>query len=232
MSPDEQKQAAADAALAYIENGMRLGLGSGSTAACFVDGLGKAVSDGLDVLCVPTSNATEAQAKALGIPLSTLDDTPELDLTVDGADELDDHLSLIKGGGGALLREKVVATSSARMIVIADASKHVATLGKFPLPIEVIPFGHQATRGKIVAASGEHGSHGDVNLRMAGDSPFVTDNGNLIYDCHFGVIPDAPALANTLSVIAGVAEHGLFIGIANLAVIGAPDGVHTIEAKA
>ena len=229
MSPDEQKQAAADAALDYIEDGMRLGLGTGSTAARFVDGLGQKVAAGLNVLCVPTSKATEAQANRLGIPLTTLAETPELDLTVDGADELDDALSLIKGGGGALLREKIVATSSKRMIVIADASKHVETLGRFPLPVEVIPFGHESTRRKIKAAAFACGCEGDITLRMQAGEAFVTDNSNLIYDCHFGRIEDAETLARLLSSIAGVADHGLFIRTADLALIGTPGGLQTIK---
>ena len=229
MSPDEQKQAAADAALDYIEHGMRLGLGTGSTAARFVDGLGGKVAAGLNVLCVPTSKATEAQAIQLGIPLTTLAETPELDLTVDGADELDDKLSLIKGGGGALLRKSIVATSSRRMIVIADASKHVETLGQFPLPVEVIPFGHESTRRKIKAASIACGCEGDIVLRIRDGEPFITDNSNLIYDCHFGRIEDAETLARNLSSIAGVADHGLFIRTANLALIGTPGGLQTIK---
>ncbi|NNE25056.1 MAG: ribose-5-phosphate isomerase RpiA [Rhizobiales bacterium] len=229
MTPDEQKQAAADAALDHIEDGMLLGLGTGSTAARFVDGLGRKISAGLNVLCVPTSKATETQASQLGIPLTTLAETPELDLTVDGADELDDKLSLIKGGGGALLREKIVATSSKRMIVIADASKHVETLGRFPLPVEVIPFGHGSTRLKIKAASSACGCQGDIVLRMRDGEPFVTDNANLIYDCHFGRIEDAGTLAQVLSSIAGVADHGLFIRTADLALIGRPGGLQTIK---
>ena len=145
MSADDQKRSAAQKALDYVEDGMRLGLGTGSTAALFVDAVGKRVAEGLNVLCVPTSEATAAQARGLDIPLTTLDETPELDLTVDGADELDGDLVLIKGGGGALLREKIVATSSSRMVVIADASKRVDVLGAFPLPVEVVPFGAEAT---------------------------------------------------------------------------------------
>lgn len=229
MTPDEQKQAAAEAALEHIEDGMRLGLGTGSTAARLVDGLGRKVAGGLNVLCVPTSKATEAQARDLGIPLTTLDETPQLDLTIDGADELDDNLSLIKGGGGALLREKIVATSSTRMIVIAEAAKHVATLGTFPLPVEVIPFGHEATRRMIRSAGLACGCDGDIVLRLRDGAPFITDNANMIYDCHFGSIGDADALAVALSSIAGVAGHGLFIRIADMALLGTPQGLKTIK---
>ena len=229
MTPDEQKQAAADAALDYVEDGMRLGLGTGSTAARFVAGLGKKVAAGLDVLCVPTSKATHAQADALGIALATLNETPELDLTVDGADELDDELSLIKGGGGALLREKIVATSSKRMIVIADAAKHVVTLGQFPLPVEVIAFGHEATRRKIRSTALACGCDGDITLRKTDGVDFVTDNGNLMFDCHFGRIADAGALAVALSSIAGVAGHGLFIRTADIALLGTPQVLQVIE---
>ncbi len=229
MTPDEQKQAAADAALEHVEQGMRLGLGTGSTAAKFVDGLGKKVAAGLNVVCVATSEATHTQAAGLGIPLTTLDETPELDLTVDGADELDDNLSLIKGGGGALLREKIVATSSQRMIVIADASKHVATLGRFPLPVEVIPFGQEATRRKIKSAVTACGCEGGITLRMHDGDAFVTDNGNFIYDCALGRIEEPETLARFLSSTAGVADHGLFIRTADIALIGTPEGLRTIK---
>ena len=229
LTPNEQKQASADAALAYIEDGMRLGLGTGSTAALFVASLGKMVAGGLNVLCVPTSKATAAQATGLGIPLTTLAETPELDLTIDGADELDDNLALIKGGGGALLREKIVATASKRMIVIADGSKHVATLGKFPLPVEVVQFGHESISHKIKQASSACGCEGDIKLRMAGDTPFITDNGNHIYDCHFGQITDPEMLGEHLSSITGVPGHGLFIKIADVALLGTPQGLKTIK---
>ena len=208
---------------------MRLGLGTGSTAAKFVDALGAKVADGLKVVGVPTSIATKEQAEALGIPLTTLAETPELDLTVDGADELDDELQLIKGGGGALLREKMVASSSKVMIVVADASKHVETLGAFPLPVEVVQFAHEATRRKIEQAASACGCGGEITLRMRDGTAFVTDNGNLIYDCAFGRIEDARALALTLKSIAGVVDHGLFISLADMALLGTPDGLKTIE---
>ncbi len=230
MSADDQKQAAALAALEYIEDGMTLGLGTGSTAAKFVDALGEKVAGGLTVTGVPTSNATAAQAELLGIPLTTLSDVPMLDITVDGADELDSQLRLIKGGGGALLREKIVATASKSMIVIADASKKVGVLGEFPLPVEIVPFGARATCMMIEAASRWAGAEGPMTIRKSGSDPFLTDNGNLICDCAFGRIEDPEKLMAALASIAGVVDHGLFIGIAKVALIGTPDGVETLTA--
>ncbi len=223
----ELKRAPALAALEHVTPGMRLGLGTGSTAKLFVDALGEKVKAGLDVVCVPTSLATEQQARALGIPLTTLDDTPALDLTVDGADEIDNRLRLVKGGGGALLREKIVAGASARMIVIADESKRVDVLGRFPLPIEVVRFGAAATALRIERAAEHFGMEGPVRMRMrqAGDGPFLTDGGNLVYDGQFGEIPDPDAFGEALNAIPGVVEHGLFLGMASLALIGTPGGV-------
>ena len=198
---------------------MRLGLGSGSTAAAFVDLLGARVQSGLDVIGVPTSERTRRQAEGLGIRLSTLDDTPELDLTIDGADEFDPELRLIKGGGGALLREKIVAGASTRMLVIADASKRVARLGGFPLPVEVNVFGLASTRRKVARAGEAVGAVGAIELRRAATGePFVTDGGHLILDCHFGMIPDPEALSERLFAVPGVVEHGLFIGLASAVV--------------
>ena len=195
---------------------MRLGLGTGSTATEFVDLLGARVKDGLDIVCVPTSERTRRQAEDLGIRLSTLDDTPELDLTVDGADEFDPLLRLIKGGGGALLREKIVAAASSRMLVIADASKRVPQLGRFPLPVEVNIFGLASTRKKVERAGETTGAVGAIELRrVASGAPFMTDGGHLILDCHFGTIPDPEALGTHLFAIPGVVEHGLFLGLAS-----------------
>jgi ribose 5-phosphate isomerase A len=231
MTPDDLKRQAAEAAIALVEPGMRLGLGTGSTAKHFVDLVGARVKAGLSVICVPTSEATRAQAAGLGIPLTTLDDTPDLDLTVDGADELDARLQLVKGGGGALLREKMVASSSARLAIIADASKLVVRLGKFPLPIEVVPFGHPATRAKIGRAAKAAGCSGEIGLRRRSDgSGFLTDNGNLIYDCAFGAIADARALEMALKVIPGVVETGLFLGMADIAFVASPQGLETLRA--
>lgn len=216
----------------FVEPGMRLGLGTGSTTAKFVDALGRQVAAGLDVLCVATSEATQAQAEKLGIRISSLDETPFLDLTVDGADEIDGELRLIKGGGGALLREKIVATASGRMIVIADGSKKVETLGAFPLPLEVVSFGLTATRNMITALGADLGCEGEVRVRMQGNGkPFLTDGGNLILDCHFGRIDDPEELDEALKLIPGVIENGLFIGIADLAIIAAADGVTLIGSE-
>ncbi len=232
MSSDALKIAAAERAIEFVESGMRLGLGTGSTAAKFVDLLGKKVAAGLDVVCVATSQATQVQAEALGIRMATLDDMPFLDLTVDGADEVDGELRLIKGGGGALLREKIVATASGRMVVIADASKKVATLGAFPLPLEVVPFGLTATRNMITALAADVGCEGDIKVRvLAGGKPFLTDGGNLILDCHFGRIDQPEELDEALKLIPGVVENGLFIGIADLAVIAGADGVTLIGSE-
>jgi ribose 5-phosphate isomerase A len=218
------KREAARRALGLVEPGMRLGLGTGTTARHFVDLLGEKVADGLKVRCVATSEATLRQATGLGIPMTTLDDMPELDLTVDGADEIDPELRLIKGGGGALLREKIVAAASTRMAVIADASKLVACLGAFPLPVEVVPFGLTATSRHIEAALSRLGLAGPIRLR--GDAkPFVTDGGHLILDCLLGAIPDPESLGAALSRIPGVVEHGLFIGYARVAFVAGAEAV-------
>jgi ribose 5-phosphate isomerase A len=229
MTPDELKKAAALAAVAHVKSGMKLGLGTGSTAKHFVDAVGEKVRDGWDLLCVPTSEATRKQAESLGIRLTTLDETPILDVTIDGADELDGQLRLIKGGGGALLREKIVASSSRKMIVIADDSKKVAVLGKFPLPVEVVPFGLKATAIKIDQAFAWTRNAGPVSLRMRDGKPFVTDNGNVILDCALGRIRNAEKLAAALSSIPGVVDHGLFIGMASVAIIAGTKGVETLN---
>ncbi len=225
---DRLKREAARRALDLVEPGMRLGLGSGSTARHFVDFVGAKVADGLDVRCVATSEATAAQAKALGIPLATLEELPELDLTVDGADEIDPDLRLIKGGGGALLREKIVAAASLRMAVIADASKLVSRLGAFPLPVEVVPFGLAATRRHIERAIADLGLAGPIRLR-GGAKPFVTDGGHYILDCALGAIADAERLAERLSRIPGVVEHGLFLGYASTAFLAGAAGVKVLH---
>jgi ribose 5-phosphate isomerase A len=230
MTADDWKQQAAERALTLVEDGMTLGLGTGSTAARFVDLVGQKVKAGLKLRCVPTSEATRAQAERLGIPLITLDQQPYLDLTVDGADELDGDLRLIKGGGGALLIEKIVATASGRMVVIADASKQVAALGKFPLPIEVVRFGLGATRNMIEVLAADAGCRGEISQRMRSDGqPFVTDSGNFILDCAFNNIPEPEALDEALKLIPGVVENGLFLGIADAAIIAGPGGVTMLE---
>ncbi len=224
------KRQAAERAISFVRPGMRLGLGTGSTARPFVDLVGAEVRKGLKIVGVPTSEATARQARELGIPLTTLDETPELDLTVDGADEIDGALRLIKGGGGALLREKIVAASSRRMLVIADASKQVAQLGGFPLPVEVVPFGVGSTIRRIERAVAELGLSGPLTLRRQGGQAFVTDGGHYILDCAFGAIPDPEALAQALAFIPGVVECGLFIGFASAAVIAGPAGVELLGA--
>lgn len=232
MTSDTMKTAAAVRALAFVESGMKLGLGTGSTAALFVSLLAQEVQKGLDVICVPTSDVTRRQAEKLGIPLTTLDEVPFLDLTVDGADEIDSELRLIKGGGGALLREKIVATASDRMIVIADESKVVATLGAFALPVEVVSFGLMATRNMIEMLAADAGCQGDIRLRRAGNGDvFKTDSGNCIFDCHFGRIEDPESLDEALKFIPGVVENGLFLGIADAAIIGGREGVTVLSAS-
>ena len=227
MTPEEQKRSAALKALDLVRDGMRLGLGTGSTAAMFVEALAGRVAEGLKVTGVPTSEATRMQAERLGIPLVELDET-ELDLTIDGADEIDENFNLIKGGGGALTREKIVAASSRRMVVVADGSKKVGTLGRFPLPVEIIPFGAASTGRRIGAAARKVGCGGNIVLRHTGDEAFVTDNGNWIVDCHFGAIPAPADLAVALAVVPGVVEHGLFVSLCSGVIIGTARGVETI----
>lgn len=224
------KLAAAVRALDFVEDGMKLGLGSGSTAEAFLEVLAPRVRGGLKIIGVATSERTAQKARALGIPIAELDSQAPLDLTIDGADEADRDLNLIKGGGGAQLREKIVATSSRRMIVIADESKLVARLGRFPLPVEVATFGHATTAARIVAAAGKLKYRSvPIALRLKDDAPFKTDGGNYIYDCSFGAIADAAALAKAISDIPGVVEHGLFVGIASVLVVAGADGVEVIE---
>lgn len=229
MNDDLKRQAAA-MALTEIKPGMRLGLGTGSTAWHFVDLLGAKVAAGFDCICVPTSEVTARQAEALGIPLSDLETLDRLDITVDGADEIDPALNLIKGGGGALLREKIVAAASDAMIVIADGSKLVDPLGKFPLPIEVNRFGLGATQRTVAEVIAAHGAQGGLKLRQTGDgTPFVTDGGHLILDAFFGRISQPEALSRDLLDIAGVVQHGLFIQMCKKAYVAMPDGVRTIR---
>ncbi len=229
---DDRKRAAAELAVAWVQPGMRVGLGTGTTARHFVELLGERVRGGLVVIAVPTSEATRSHAARVGIPLSTLDETPELDLTVDGADEIGPDLTLIKGGGGALLWEKIVAAASARMVVIADDTKWVPVLGHFPLPIEVVPFGLAATRRAVEAAAAACGCPGPVVQRRTPEGrPFVTDGGHHLLDASLGRIPDPEALAAGLAEIPGVVEHGLFIGLASAAILAGPEGVRTVEAR-
>ena len=229
---DELKRQAAARALDFVADGMKLGLGTGSTARHFVELLGARVQGGLNVIGVPTSETTRDDAIRCGIRLTTLDEVDRLDITVDGADEVDPALNLIKGGGGALLREKIVAAASDRMIVIADDSKWVETLGRFPLPIEVIPFGLGATRRGIETAFAACGVSGQLGLRKGRDGHvFVTDGGHWIVDARLGRIPDAPHLAQSLSLIPGVVEHGLFIGLASIAMLASAQGIRVVERR-
>jgi len=229
---DELKRLAAARALEDVRDGMKLGLGTGSTAKHFVELLGGKVRDGLKVVGVPTSEVTRADAERCGIALTTLDEIDRLDLTIDGADEIDPALNLIKGGGGALLREKIVAAASDRMIVIADDSKWVEVLGRFPLPVEVVPFGLAATQRGMAKAFAQAGVSGQMVLRTGRDGHvFVTDGGHWIVDAHLGRIGDAPRLAGLLSAIPGVVEHGLFTNLASTAVLAGGGGIRVVERR-
>ena len=221
---DDLKKQSALRALELVVSGMRLGLGTGSTARHFVAGLGEKCAAGLDVICVPTSEETRKQAEGLNIPLSNLDELGGLDLTVDGADEMDAGLTLIKGGGAALLREKILAAASTRMIVIAAESKLVKRLGAFPLPVEVNPFAHETTAQMICEAISTNGLSGDVTLR-GDNNPIMTDGGHYIYDCALGHIEDASSLSEALLNVPGVVEHGLFLGQATGAIIASDTGL-------
>jgi len=224
MANDQEKEAAARASLRFIKDGQVVGLGTGSTAAHFIQLLGEQVKQGLHVRGIPTSVRSKELAESLGIPLTTLDECQEIAVTVDGADEDDPQLRLIKGGGGALLREKIVASATKQLVIVADASKQVKMLGKFPLPVEVIRFS-QALVSKRITALGAN-----VQLRVDNSGkPFVTDENNHILDCRFGEIRDPDALARQLSDMPGVVEHGLFIGMASVALLAR--GSEIIELK-
>jgi ribose 5-phosphate isomerase A len=226
MSADDQKQAAGEAAAALVEPGMTVGLGTGSTAAWFVRAL---AARKLDVRGVPTSQATADLAHSLGIPLLDLDEVGQIDLTVDGADEIGPGLALIKGGGAALLREKLVWEASARCVVIADSAKRVPVLGAYPLPIEVVPFGHRTTALRISDALALCDLGVAPRLRSRDGAPVRTDNGNLIYDAACGRIPEPAALAQALKSVTGVVDHGLFLDLADLALVGEDAGVIRVE---
>lgn len=224
MANDHEKEAAARASLKFIQDGQVVGLGTGSTAWHFVRLLGERVKNGLKIRGIPTSERSREQAASLGIPLATLEECQQIDVTVDGADEVDPQLRLIKGGGGALLREKIVASATKKMVVVADATKRVAMLGRFPLPVEVIKFARPLVEKKIAALGAE------VRLRLQQNGqPYLTDENNHILDCHFGQIPDADTLARQLSEMPGVVEHGLFIGMASVALIA--NGSEIVELR-
>ena len=220
------KRAAASAALVECREGMLIGLGTGSTAREFVSLLGGLVADGFECVCVPTSNATADQARGLGIAIVDEPGASMIDVTIDGADEVDPDLNLIKGAGGALLREKIVAAASRRMVVIADQTKMVPVLGAFPLPIEVNRFGIEATRARIADIVSRNGGSDALRLREQGrGQPFMTDGGHLIFDAFFGRISNAKALSEELLNIPGVVQHGLFLDMCDAAYVAGDSGV-------
>src|SRR5271156_1135390 len=224
MAHEAEKEETGRAAAKLVRDGDVVGLGTGSTAYFTVIALGERVKAGLKIIGIPTSVKTGDLARSLGIPLTTLDEHPEIDITIDGADEIDPKLRMIKGGGGALLREKVVASASKKMVAVVDSAKAVPVLGKFPLPVEIIAFARAVVEKKMVALGGS------PKLRTKADgSPYITDNGNEILDCSFGQIADPPALALILSNTPGIVEHGLFIGIASLALVGRGSSVEEIR---
>jgi len=214
MANEQEKQAAAQASLRFVKDGDVVGLGTGSTASIAVSLLGERVRAGLKIRGIPTSLETQELATELGIPLLTFDDVQEIDVTIDGADEVDPQLQLIKGGGGAMLREKIIASASKKMVVVADSSKQVPMLGKFPLPVEVIGFAQPLVKKRIEALGALVSLRHDAQGRL-----YVTDEDHHILDCRFGKIPDPAALARELDSMPGVVEHGLFIGLATVALI-------------
>jgi ribose 5-phosphate isomerase A len=223
---DREKEAAARASLKYVKDGDVVGLGTGSTAAFMVRALAEKVRSGLKMVGIPTSKRTGELAAGLGITVTTLDEYQDINVTIDGADEFDPELRLIKGGGGALLREKIVASASRKLVIIADASKQVHKLGKFPLPVEVIPFAAKLVAKKISAMGAQ------VKMREhAYGNPFVTDEGHHILDCHFGQIDDPDGLARALSSMPGIVEHGLFLDMASAVVMGKADGVEELTRR-
>ena len=220
---DHEKHVAARAAVREVQPGMVVGLGTGSSAAHAIALLGERVRDGLDIRGVPTSEATRLLAERARIPLVSLDEVEAVDLTIDGADEIDPTLALIKGGGGALLHEKIVWSASRRCLVIADSSKLVAELGAFPLPVEVIPFGHAHVKRRLESLGAS------VTLRGTPRQPWVTQEGNYILDCRFRSMGDPLSLGPTIGAITGVVEHGLFIGLATAAFVGVGEEVRVVE---
>ncbi|WP_406604386.1 ribose-5-phosphate isomerase RpiA [Bartonella gliris] len=224
MDVQQLKKMAAAKALEFVKDNMRLGIGTGSTANEFIRLLGERVADGLRVTGVATSLHSEQLCRKFGVPVATLEQMPELDLDIDGADEIGPEMTLIKGGGGALLREKIVATASRTMLVIADETKLVKMLGAFALPIEINPFGMHATRKAIEKAAEGLGLSGKITLRMNGENPFETDGGHFILDASWGRILQPKLLSEALLAIPGVVEHGLFLGLASRAIVATADG--------
>jgi ribose 5-phosphate isomerase A len=224
MANDTEKEAAARASLRFVKHGQVVGLGTGSTAAYFIKLLGEQVKNGLQIRGIPTSDRSGELAASLGIPLTTFDECQQIDVTVDGADEVDPQLRLIKGGGGALLREKIVGSATKQYVIVADATKRVPVLGKFPLPVEVIKFS-QALVAKQIEALGAK-----VEIRRSPEGkPYLTDENNYILDCRFGQIPNADALAQQLSEMPGVVEHGLFIGMASIVLVAGAGGIEELR---
>ncbi len=224
MANDLEKEAAARSSLRFVKDGQVVGLGTGSTAAYFIQLLGEKVKNGLLIRGIPSSNRSREQAASLGIPLTTLDECQQIDVTVDGADEVDPQLRLIKGGGGALLHEKIVASATKQLVIVVDASKRVPVLGKFPLPVEVVKFAKALVKKRIEALGAQ------VEMRHNPDGkPFLTDENNYILDCHFGQIRGADGLANKLSDMPGIVEHGLFIGMASVVLVA--NGSEVIELR-
>lgn len=231
MANENEKENAAAAAMEYVEDGMTIGLGTGSTAKFFVEMLAEEIADGLVVRGVPTSEQTRRLAESLGVSLVDVEQVDRIHLTVDGADEVDEAANLIKGGGAALLREKIIANASDLMVVIADSSKHVEVLGQFPLPVEVTPFGYTITAKKVYDALCKAGVLKPmIKVRTGGgNKPVVTDGGNYILDCQCGIVPDAPKAAVMLANVPGVVEHGLFIDMCRTVIIGTDDGATVFE---
>ena len=225
MSQDTEKAAAARKSIEYVKDGMVVGLGSGSTATFAIKFLGEQVRDGLKIRGIPTSRASEELARSLNIPLTTFDEVGYTDVTIDGADEVAPGLALIKGGGGALLHEKIVAAASRRLVIVADEHKLVKLLGRFPLPVEVIPFAAAPIKKQLE----EIGAHPVLRNAQQG-GPYITDEGNYIFDCHYGEIKDPAAVALAIKTMTGVVEHGLFLGLASVAIVAGPDGARVITA--
>lgn len=218
-----EKAEAARKSIEYVQDGMVVGLGTGTTAKYVLQSLGERVREGLKIRGIPTSKASAALAASLKIPLTTLDDVESIDVTIDGADEIGPGLSLIKGGGGALLHEKIVATSSKRLVIVADEQKRVDQLGRFPLPVEVIPFAEAPVRRQLEKLGA------NPKLRIAQDgTPYITDEGNFIFDCNYGRISDPQAVARAIKSLTGVVEHGLFLGLASVAIIAGDSGIQVL----